>query len=265
MDGNVGGADVPDGPGGAGRTDRTDRADRATVGGAVLAGGRSRRMGQDKAGIEVGGVPLLARTRSALAAALDPGAPVVVVGSPTGPRPGPWIADRRPGLGPLAGLEAALVWAGERGLSGVLVAGVDHPWLEPAVLRLLVDRLRDARPVAAGWAGQPIDAATRVPAARARPEAAVLGTAAGPLLLIGAYRVTTLPVIAGLLDDGERRLQALQQHLDLDVLPPGAWRHLDPRAGTAIDVDDPSALAAAERHLDTSDPGSTAGPERPPG
>lgn len=203
------------------------------IGGAVLAGGGSRRMGRDKAGIEVAGSSLLARTRTVLAAALGPQAPVVTVGSPGDPRPGPWIPDLRPGAGPLAGLEAALDWGRQQELAAVLVVGVDHPWLEPAVLRLLVDRLL------AGDRG---------------PAGTALGTADGPLLLLGAYRTGALSVVAGLLDQGERRLQALADHLDLDVVAAVDWHLLDPSGATAMDVDAPADLEAPHRHLGERDP-----------
>jgi molybdenum cofactor guanylyltransferase len=230
--------------------------ERPRVGGAVLAGGGSRRMGRDKAGIEVAGATLVQRARAAVAAALDPPAhganrsgvptpglpaPIVAVGSPGGPSVGSWIADLRPGAGPLAGLEAALAWADTEGLEAVLLVGVDHPWLEPAVLRLLVDRL-----LAGG--DEPGD----VPH-EARADAVVLGTDDGPQLLLGAYRTRVLPVVAGLLDRDERRLQALRDALHLDVVAPADWRHLDPRGATAVDVDDPAALEAARRDLGCSD------------
>lgn len=229
-------------------------AERPRVGGAVLAGGGSRRMGRDKAGIEVAGATLLQRARAAVAAALDPSAPganrsgaarsaaptpgppapIVAVGSPGGPRAGSWIADLRPGAGPLAGLEAALAWADTEGLEAVLLVGVDHPWLEPAVLRLLVARL-----VGSG----------DEPAGASPADAVVLGTDDGPQLLLGAYRTRVLPVVAGLLDRDERRLQALCHTLHLNVVAPADWRHLDPRGATAVDVDDPTALEAARRDL----------------
>ncbi|MGA1078590.1 MAG: NTP transferase domain-containing protein, partial [Nitriliruptoraceae bacterium] len=46
-------------------------ADRPPVSGAVLAGGRSRRLGRDKRFVTVGGEPLLTRTVGLLAAVAD--------------------------------------------------------------------------------------------------------------------------------------------------------------------------------------------------
>lgn len=75
----------------------------------ILAGGRSSRFGSDKARAELGGRPLVRRIADALAPVADP---VRVVAGP----PGGYadlgfvtIADRRPDLRPLAGLEMALL------------------------------------------------------------------------------------------------------------------------------------------------------------
>ena len=75
----------------------------------ILAGGRSSRFGSDKARALLDGEPLVAR----LARQIEPVARRVTVVAEAadtyadlGLRT---IADRRPGLGPLAGLEAALL------------------------------------------------------------------------------------------------------------------------------------------------------------
>ncbi|HKX75709.1 MAG TPA: NTP transferase domain-containing protein, partial [Acidimicrobiia bacterium] len=73
--------------------------------GVVLAGGASRRMGRDKALVEVGGKPMIAWVVGALEEA---GLEVVVAGKPQGWEGRRGLTDP-PGLvGPLAGLMAAL-------------------------------------------------------------------------------------------------------------------------------------------------------------
>jgi molybdenum cofactor guanylyltransferase len=102
--------------------------------GAVLCGGGSRRMGTDKAQLEVDGVAMAERVARALVAGRC--SPVVFVGGdPTLNRHGrPVVADRWPGAGPLGGVLTALIDAeGE----DVVAAACDLPMLDgPTVAAL---------------------------------------------------------------------------------------------------------------------------------
>lgn len=89
--------------------------------GVVLAGGQSTRFGSDKALAMLGGRPLLTSAVDTLAQWCDV---VVVAGRHTAPAP--TISDwPRPGMGPLAGLAAALRLARDEGYQAVLSCGVD--------------------------------------------------------------------------------------------------------------------------------------------
>jgi molybdopterin-guanine dinucleotide biosynthesis protein A len=109
----------------------------------VLAGGASRRMGRDKAGLSWDGEPLLYR----VIARLSPVADGVWVSARPAQElpPGPYrrVDDRRPGEGPLAGLAAGLAAIG--GSGAVAVAACDYPFADPA----LFPALRNAAPNAA--------------------------------------------------------------------------------------------------------------------
>lgn len=89
--------------------------------GAIIAGGQARRFGGDKAAALLDGTALIDHVAQALRPQVDA---LVVVGRD-------WrnimsLPDRPVGaLGPLAGLNAALHNAQERGLDGVLSAGCD--------------------------------------------------------------------------------------------------------------------------------------------
>lgn len=89
--------------------------------GAVLAGGRSTRFGSDKALACLDGQSLLARAVASLGAQCDS---VVVVGREDAPVT--TIADwPAPGMGPLAGVAAALRYGAEHGFDAVLTLPVD--------------------------------------------------------------------------------------------------------------------------------------------
>lgn len=102
-----------------------------------MAGGRSSRLGRDKALLEAGGETLLARAVRTLRSVCDQ---VIVVG----PReremlvPGVRVVpDERPGIGPLGGIATAL-----RAASGdcILAVATDMPLLVPDLLRFLLAR-----------------------------------------------------------------------------------------------------------------------------
>ncbi len=102
-----------------------------TFGGLILAGGKSVRMGEDKAALVYRGRPLIEHMEKLLVVA---GAnPVLNVGHPGG------LVDPIQGCGPAAGLFALLDFVQEHDLCGPwLVVPVDMPLLTPSMLRRLV-------------------------------------------------------------------------------------------------------------------------------
>ena len=188
-----------------------------TVGGIVLGGGRSSRMGSSKALISWRGQPLLARVAGVVA---EVAAPVVVVHArgqalPALPPGIELVEDARPDRGPLEGLAAGL-----RHLQGraevAVVAATDLPLLHADFLAALIARIGDA-PVIAPIAG-----------GRPHPLAAV-------------YRLDVLPRVEEQLADDRLRVSLLLEDpgtrlVDADGLPhPESLR----------DVNDPDQLAAA--------------------
>lgn len=126
----------------------THRDVTAAVAGVVLTGGASRRMGRDKALIEVGGETLAVRVAATLTAAGL--APVTCVGGDLAAlgRSGlVAVADDHPGEGPLGGVLTAL--ARHRAADGVVVTACDL--VAPSVGALA--RLLAAAGVAAPDAG----------------------------------------------------------------------------------------------------------------
>jgi molybdopterin-guanine dinucleotide biosynthesis protein A len=112
------------------------------VAGAVLCGGASRRMGTDKALVEVQGRPMVMRVAAALeAAGCDP---VLTVGGDSvalttlGLR---HVEDEHPGLGPLGGLLTALAHAHDAG--ALFVAACDLAWLDGETVGSVIAGLGD--------------------------------------------------------------------------------------------------------------------------
>ena len=117
----------------------------------VPAGGRSRRLAAvapagGKAALEVGGVSLLERVCRALATEVDRVIVVAAEGQPLPPLAASVevIRDTRPAAGPLAAILDGLVHAQAThpGARIAMLASCDLPALHPAVVRLLVERLR---------------------------------------------------------------------------------------------------------------------------
>lgn len=105
--------------------------------GFVLAGGRSSRMGTDKALIRLGGQPLVAH---AIGILQEAGLDVSVAGGYQALAAfAPLVQDRRPGLGPLSGICAALA---STSAQCAVFLPVDLPLLPASLVVFLLRRAR---------------------------------------------------------------------------------------------------------------------------
>lgn len=166
--------------------------------GVILAGGASRRFGAPKALARVGGRRIVDRVLEALSEVV----PEVVVSAND-----PWlyddlevdvVADRHPGIGPLAGIHAALHHAVERGWPGALVVACDLPYVTADVLRLLVRR------------------AAVSPAEAIAPES---HGRYGSEPLCAFYAVECIPVVEAMIAEGEHRAHRLLERVRTDHVP----------------------------------------------
>ncbi|HEX6887530.1 MAG TPA: NTP transferase domain-containing protein [Candidatus Nanopelagicales bacterium] len=192
----------------------------------VLSGGRSRRLGRDKATTHLGGRPLLDRLLAEAPATV----PVVLVGPDVAGLPGRVCLTREEpaGSGPLAGLGAGLALV-DAECVGVLAA--DMPFAVP-VLRGALLRLAQAEaavdavlPTDPDGQPQPLCAAYRVPPLRA----ALAGLA--PLAdrpvraLLAGLRVMEWPVPAAALADVDtaEQLAAARARVAVEGAPMQEW------------------------------------------
>jgi molybdopterin-guanine dinucleotide biosynthesis protein A len=104
---------------------------------AIMAGGRSRRMGKTKALLPYRGRPLIVHVYEIVQTLFED--VFLVTNDPElfNFLPCPKIADRVPGKGPISGVDAALRYSRH---PYVLVVGCDAPFLSPSLLKLLTGK-----------------------------------------------------------------------------------------------------------------------------
>ncbi|NNK49379.1 MAG: molybdenum cofactor guanylyltransferase [Gemmatimonadetes bacterium] len=168
---------------------------RSDILGVVLAGGRSRRYGSDKAFAELGGVSLVQRAARTLMPLVDR---VVVVANDLD-RHSAEEQTVRPdlvsGIGPLGGLHTAVAWAAEEGMRGAVVLATDMPFVPTPLLEDLASTLE--------------------------PGAAVLPASRGPRgfePLCAAYDVGCLPAIEAAIEKGDRAVISFLPAVDLRIV-----------------------------------------------
>ncbi len=160
----------------------------------VLAGGRSSRMGTDKADLKFHGTTFL---ELQLKKGQRLGISDILVSGYRGSLPGvPIVEDRLPGRGPLGGMEACLRRAkGDR----VLVLGVDVPLVPVSELKALIDK--------SGEDG---------------PAAVILKHGEKEEPLIGVYRRNLADALLRELSEGKGSVFAFLKHIGYGVYESGA-------------------------------------------
>lgn len=201
-----------------------------TAAAVVLTGGRSRRMGRDKAALPWRGGTLLDHVVEVLTTAVA--GPVVVVGAAGSPRSvGPSViavTDDEAGRGPLQGLATGLTAAHAAGARIAFVCSVDLPLMHAAYVGAVVTGLGDA------------EVALPVVHGHRQPLAAAYATALGA-------RAT------GLLDAGSRRpadlfaVSAVRELTTADLLADPGLRAADPELDAVRDADTPEEYEALLR------------------
>src|SRR3954451_20299833 len=114
------------------------------VGGIVLCGGQSSRMGRPKAWLPFGGEIMLPRVPRLLGEAVGPLVVVAAPGQDLPPLPTEItiVRDEVAGRGPLQGLKAGLEALRGRAEAAYL-SSCDVPFLRPGFVRRLIDLLGD--------------------------------------------------------------------------------------------------------------------------
>jgi FdhD protein len=201
--------------------------ERLALTAAVLAGGRSLRMGVDKTLLDVDGRALVVRVVDAVGEVCE--STLVVTNRPEALADAGLAADVRiisdevAYQGPLGGLTTALA---ETTSEWMLAVAADMPHLEPRVIRALWDLREGADAV--------------VPVGEKGPE---------PLLAL--YRVAAcLPVAREVLATGRRRPAAIFSRVTTVEVPAEALRAVDPDLRSLLNVNTPADLIDARETAD---------------
>ena len=188
--------------------------------GLVLAGGASRRMGRDKAFLELDGRPLI---QIVIDRVMEVCGEVIVVASDTSSYMGfgvPVVPDRFQDVGVLGGLHAGLAAASS---DLTLAVGCDMPFLKPALLRAFV-----------AWA-EGYDVALLRHDGYVEP-------------LHGAYRRTCLCPIATAIRAGKRRIVSFFPHVRVHTVTVEDVKPFDPELDSFRNVNTPREWRAAQEH-----------------
>ncbi len=252
---------------------------RATTAGIILAGGRSSRMGADKALLEIEGETMLARIARVVSTVVSE---VVIVGRTAlppeleGTRA---VTDAYGEAGPLGGIATGLVYLDTE---HALVVACDLPYLQADLLRLLVELAPGYDAVVPrlphGTANSRPDRESREGAMgeQARGPAPTHGTSRGKPATTGrtekrpggsheedrsernvrahptcaVYAQSCVPVMLGRLAEGRYRLGELLDPLQVRWVEEDEIRRVDPEGWSFLNVntpDDWSNLTSANR------------------
>lgn len=186
--------------------------------GLVLAGGASRRMGRDKAFLELDGRPLI---RVVIERVAEVCAEVLVVAGDAQRYAGqgaPVVEDRFRGVGVLAGLHAGLQAASH---DLALAVACDMPLLNSDLLRAFV-----------GWA-EGFDVV-------------VLQEARGPEPLHAVYRRTCLPPLEEAIRVGDRRIISFFSKMKVRYVTPEEVAPFDPELRSFRNINTPEEWTAVQ-------------------
>ena len=193
------------------------------VTGLILAGGASRRMGRPKAGLEVGGQPLVDRVLSKVTALCRETILVTRQPSEFLEYPIKIVRDLTPKQGPLGGVLTGLFYART---TWSLIVACDLPFLDGRLLELLI---------------------TRALAAKPGPRVVVPRTTEGWQPLVAVYSTQCQGPVRRLLEHGGRKVDDLKFHgVNWEDVPEAEMRTIDPDLKSFLNINTPGDLELAE-------------------
>ncbi|HEY7339865.1 MAG TPA: molybdenum cofactor guanylyltransferase [Ktedonobacterales bacterium] len=195
--------------------------------GVILAGGRSRRMGENKAEMIFGGEPLLTRVARRLSPAVDE---LLIIGPQSLASLAPHarvVEDALPAIGPLGGLYTALTSTPS---ARIFLVACDMPFVSPGLAQAML-ALAETR--------EDADAVTLNAHDRAQPLHAV-------------YSRRSLPAVERALNAKDHSLHALLAQLAVVAIDMETVRREDPDSLSTFNVNTPDDWLHALRLEDSA-------------
>ncbi|MDE0469936.1 MAG: molybdenum cofactor guanylyltransferase [Candidatus Poribacteria bacterium] len=203
------------------------------VTGVILAGGKSRRMGQNKALIQLGDDSLIEHVIRRMHLVVDE--LLLITNSPAeyAPLNVPMYGDIIPDTGALGGIYTGLTYAS---YDAVLCVGCDNPFLVPNLLTYLVSVL-DEYDAVMPYTYQ------ENPARRSEEDQIILQT------LCAAYTKRCLPIIELMLQESELRVHALAERAYVQRVSPEVWQTFDSEGMSFFNINTPEDFERADFYM----------------
>lgn len=202
------------------------------VTGVILAGGQSRRMGANKALMQLGDDSLIAHVIRRMRRVVDE--LLLITNSPTEyvHLDVPMHGDIIPDTGALGGIYTGLTHASH---DAVLCVACDSPFLEPKLLAYLASVLGEYDAV--------------MPYTQSETPADHNDVQITLQTLCAAYSKRCLPIIESMLRDSELRVHALQERAHIKRISPEVWQDFDPEGMSFFNINTPEDFESADSHI----------------
>ena len=202
------------------------------VTGVILAGGKSRRMGQNKALIQLGDDTLIAHVVRRMHLATDELLLITNNHAEYGHLDLPMHSDMIPDTGALGGIYTGLMHASH---DVVVCVACDSPFLQPKLLTYLVSVLGEYDAVMPyTYAETPTSG---------KEDQITLQT------LCAAYSKRCLPIIELMLQESELRVHALQERAHIHSISPEIWQAFDPEGISFFNINTPEDFEKADSYM----------------
>ena len=214
------------------------------VTGVILAGGQSRRMGENKALMQLGNDSLIGHVIHRMRLITDE--LLLVTNSPTeyAHLDVPMHGDILPSTGALGGIYTGLTHASH---DAVLCVACDSPFLEPKLLAYLVSVLGEYDAV------MPYTYSSQQTPSCQNKDIGVTNPSHNTQItlqtLCAAYSKRCLSIIESMLRDSELRVHALQERAYLNRISPEIWKAFDPEGMSFFNINTPQDFERANSYM----------------